>query len=90
MLLPEIAGWILLGLLAGVIARALVPGDEKAGCLPTVILGIAGSFVGGWIGRYVGILPQTGPHSWMPSAGSLITASVGAIVLLALFRFLRR
>lgn len=88
--LPEIIGWVVLGLLAGAIARALVPGDDKAGCLVTVALGVAGAFVGGWIGRYTGILATPSPHRWMPSLGSLATATAGAVVLLALFRFLRR
>jgi uncharacterized membrane protein YeaQ/YmgE (transglycosylase-associated protein family) len=91
MSMPEIVGWVALGLVAGVVARTLVPGDDKGGCLPTILLGIAGSFVGGWLGNYVGLLPSARPGgTWVPSTGSLITASLGAVVLLALFRFLRR
>ena len=90
MTLPELVGWALLGLLAGGIARALVPGDDRAGCLVTTLLGVAGAFVGGWLGSYVGFLPQAKLHTWVPSLGSLITATVGAVVLLWVFRFLRR
>ena len=92
--LPELGSWVLLGLLAGAIARALTPGEEKSGCMATVILGIAGAFVGGWIGSYTGFLPkaEASPEAWnwAPSLGSLLTATVGAIVLLSAFRWLRR
>ena len=95
MSMPQLVSWLLLGLLAGAIARALTPGDEKSGCTATVILGIAGAFVGGWIGSYTGFLPkpETNPDTWRdwaPSLGSLLTATVGAIVLLSAFRWLRR
>ena len=94
MSLPQLVSWLLLGLLAGAIARALTPGDDKAGCLATVVLGIAGAFVGGWIGSYTGFLPkpEANPEAWnwAPSLGSLITATVGAIVLLSAFRWFKK
>jgi len=94
MSVPQLVSWLLLGLLAGAIARALTPGDEKSGCMSTVILGIAGAFVGGWIGSYTGFLPKAEANpdtwNWAPSIGSLLTATVGAIVLLSAFRWLRR
>lgn len=87
---PQITGWVLLGLVAGAIARALMPGEAKGGLITTIILGIAGAFVGGWIGSYTGFLPQQDPSTWVPSIGSLITATVGAIVIVALYRWIRR
>lgn len=88
---PEIMGWVVMGLLAGAIARALVPGDDKSGCLVTVALGIAGALVGGWLGRYTGIVDLTGiSHPWVPSIASLVTAVIGTVVLLSLLRFLRQ
>jgi uncharacterized membrane protein YeaQ/YmgE (transglycosylase-associated protein family) len=88
--LPDLISWVVLGLLAGAIARALVPGDDKSGPLPTMVLGIAGAFVGGWLGRYTGIASPVGtPNPWIPSIASLLTATVGTIVLLSLLRFLR-
>ena len=91
---PQLVSWLLLGLLAGAIARALTPGDAKSGCTSTVILGIAGAFVGGWIGSYTGFLPKAEANpegwNWAPSLGSLLTATVGAIVLLSAFRWLRK
>ena len=86
----QILGWLLLGLLAGAIAEALTPGSDKGGLLATVALGIAGAFVGGWIGSVTGFLPHQSPSTWVPSPGSLITATVGAIVLLSLYRWIRK
>ncbi|GFZ95582.1 GlsB/YeaQ/YmgE family stress response membrane protein [Nesterenkonia alkaliphila] len=45
----SILGWLLLGLIAGAIARAILPGDQKGGCLVTLITGVFGALVGGWI-----------------------------------------
>ncbi len=72
-----IIGWIVFGFLVGLIARRLVPGPQQMGCLRTVFLGIAGSFVGGAIG----FLIQGG--SVIQSSG-WIGSIVGAIILLAI------
>tara|TARA_R110002049_G_scaffold182485_3_gene350396 strand:+ start:8739 stop:8993 length:255 start_codon:yes stop_codon:yes gene_type:complete len=71
-----IIGWVIFGFLVGLIARAMVPGDQAMGCLRTMLLGIAGSFIGGMIGYLFqgGSLIQT--SGWI---GSI----VGAIILLA-------
>jgi uncharacterized membrane protein YeaQ/YmgE (transglycosylase-associated protein family) len=72
-----IIGWILFGLLVGLIARALVPGTQSMGCFKTILLGVAGSFIGGMIGylfRGGSIIQSSG---WI---GSI----VGAILLLIL------
>ncbi|WP_145095586.1 GlsB/YeaQ/YmgE family stress response membrane protein [Rosistilla carotiformis] len=73
----SIIGWIFFGLLTGLIARALVPGDHSMGCMRTVMLGVAGSFVGGAIGY----LLQGG--SVVQSSG-WIGSILGAIILLAI------
>ena len=65
----EILGWVLLGLFSGLIARRVMPGEEKGGCLITIILGILGAVVGGWIGRHVGFLPVADPGPGLPSPG---------------------
>lgn len=88
--LNEILGWVLLGLFAGLIAQRLMPGGERGGCLLTIGLGIIGAFVGGWIGRHVGFLPIADPGPGLPSWESLLTATVGAIVVLLLWKWLRR
>ncbi|WP_019815705.1 GlsB/YeaQ/YmgE family stress response membrane protein [Saccharomonospora saliphila] len=46
-----ILGWIVLGLLAGVIAKMLMPGKDPGGCLLTILLGVGGALLGGWLGR---------------------------------------
>ena len=73
-----IIGWIVFGFLVGLIARGLMPGPQQMGCMRTILLGVAGSFIGGAIG-------------YLLQGGSLIQSSgwigsvVGAIILLALF-----
>jgi uncharacterized membrane protein YeaQ/YmgE (transglycosylase-associated protein family) len=69
-------GWVIFGLIVGLIARSVVPGEQPMGCLRTVMLGVAGSFVGGAIG----FLLQGG--SLIQSSG-WIGSVLGAIILLA-------
>ena len=73
----SIIGWIFFGLLVGLIARMLVPNTQAMGCMQTVMLGVAGSFVGGAIGY----LLQGG--SAVQSSG-WIGSIVGAILLLVI------
>lgn len=77
--------WILFGLLAGAIAKLLTPGDDKGGCLLTMILGIAGAAVGGWIGTQLGFGSVTGFD-----LRSLGVAILGAVILLLIFRLIRK
>ena len=67
--MADFVGWILLGLFAGAIARRVMPGEEKGGCLVTIIMGILGAVIGGWIGRNIGFLPDNNPGDWLPSLG---------------------
>lgn len=76
-----IFSWILLGLLAGILAKVIMPGDDKGGFVMTTLLGVAGAFTGGWLGSLVG-LGTVGEFS----LGSLLTAIVGALVLLFVYR----
>lgn len=46
-----IISWIVLGLIAGVIAKILMPGKDPGGCIITILLGVGGAFVGGWVGK---------------------------------------
>ena len=80
-----IFSWILLGLLAGVLAKYIMPGKDGGGFVMTTLLGIAGAFIGGWIGSLVG-LGTVGEFS----LGSLLTAVVGALVLLFVYRTLKK
>lgn len=80
-----ILSWIIFGLLAGAIAKLLTPGDDKGGCLLTIILGIAGAAVGGWIGTQLGYGSITGFN-----LGSFGLAVLGSVILLLIFRLIRR
>jgi len=75
----HIVGWILFGLVVGIIAKLLMPGRDPGGFFMTILLGIAGAMIGGWIGRAMGLY---GPNQ---SAGFFM-ALIGSIILLALYR----
>jgi len=77
--------WLLLGLLAGVLAKWIMPGRDGGGFVVTTLLGIAGAFVGGFLGSLVG-LGSTGSLSM----GSILTAVAGALVLLFVYRKIRK
>jgi len=77
-----IIGWIIFGLIAGAIAKLLMPGKDPGGFIVTIILGIAGALIGGFIGR--ALWGSTGVNDW--SIGSFALAIGGAILLLALYR----
>jgi uncharacterized membrane protein YeaQ/YmgE (transglycosylase-associated protein family) len=74
-------GWIIFGLIVGVIAKLLMPGRDPGGFVITILLGIAGALLGGFVGRALGLY---GPGE---SAGFLMSL-LGAILLLTLYRFL--
>ncbi|HCM0979018.1 TPA: GlsB/YeaQ/YmgE family stress response membrane protein [Vibrio parahaemolyticus] len=79
-----IISWIILGLIAGALAKWLMPGKDGGGWIATMLLGIAGAFVGGFLG---GILGFGGAGV---NIGSIITATLGAFILLFVYnRFLR-
>lgn len=79
-----ILSWIILGLLAGVLAKWLMPGKDSGGFIITTLLGIAGAFVGGYLGNLIGFGSVNGL-----SLGSIITATVGAFILLLAYRKLK-
>ncbi|KDN17179.1 GlsB/YeaQ/YmgE family stress response membrane protein [Amycolatopsis rifamycinica] len=79
-----IIAWIVLGLIAGVIAKALMPGKDPGGCIITILLGIAGAFVGGWVGK-------TLFHTELGTFFDLRTwglAILGALIILAGYRLI--
>jgi uncharacterized membrane protein YeaQ/YmgE (transglycosylase-associated protein family) len=76
-----VLGWIVFGLIVGAIAKLLMPGRDPGGFIVTILLGIAGALIGGFIGRAAG---WYGPND---SAGFLMSL-LGAIILLALYRML--
>ncbi|MQX53351.1 GlsB/YeaQ/YmgE family stress response membrane protein [Alcanivorax sediminis] len=81
-----ILSWIAFGLIAGIIAKWIMPGKDPGGFIITTLIGIAGAFVGGWLGSITGVGGSVGSFS----IGSFITAIVGAVVLLALYRAIRK
>ena len=74
-----IIAWIVLGLIAGAIAKLLMPGKDPGGCIITILLGIVGALVGTWIGRI--FAGENYIAGWIMSV-------VGAMILLLLYRFL--
>lgn len=80
-----ILSWIILGLVAGILAKVIMPGKDGGGFIITVVLGIAGAFVGGWVGSFLG-LGSTGGFS----LGSVATATVGALLLLIIYRMVKK
>ncbi|ECH9260574.1 GlsB/YeaQ/YmgE family stress response membrane protein [Salmonella enterica subsp. enterica] len=81
-----IIAWIIFGLIAGVIAKLLMPGRDGGGFILTCILGIVGAVVGGWLATMFGIGGSISGFNLL----SFLVAVVGAIVVLVIFRLLRR
>ena len=76
-----IIGWIVIGGIAGLIAKLLMPGKDPGGCIITILLGIAGALVAGWLGHAIGRY-KTG------EGAGFIAAIVGAIILLVIYRLI--
>lgn len=72
-------GWIIFGLIVGIIGKFLMPGRDPGGFIVTIILGIAGALLGGFIGRALGLYQEGEPAGF-------IMAVIGAIILLAIYR----
>jgi uncharacterized membrane protein YeaQ/YmgE (transglycosylase-associated protein family) len=78
-----ILAWIVFGLVVGIIAKLLMPGRDPGGFIVTILLGIAGALLGGFIGRAMGLYGPNQGAGW-------IVSILGAIVLLVLYRFVAR
>jgi uncharacterized membrane protein YeaQ/YmgE (transglycosylase-associated protein family) len=78
-----IIAFIVLGLIAGVIAKALMPGDDPGGVIVTAIIGIVGALLGGFI---AGALFDADPLDEFFDISSWLTAIVGAMILLVIYR----
>ena len=74
-----VIGWIIFGLVVGVIAKLMMPGRDPGGFIVTILLGIAGAVVGGFLGRMLGLYQPGEPAGF-------IMATLGAILLLFLYR----
>jgi uncharacterized membrane protein YeaQ/YmgE (transglycosylase-associated protein family) len=76
-----ILAFIVVGLIAGLLARLVMPGRDPLGLILTALMGIAGAFVGGFLVQLLGGAGVTGINVW-----SILVATLGAVVLLAIYR----
>ena len=79
MSIGTIIAWIIIGGIAGALAKLIMPGDDPGGIIVTILIGIAGAFVGGFLAGLIGL----GGGGWI---WSIIIATIGAIILLAIYR----
>ena len=75
----DILIWIVFGLVVGVVAKFVMPGRDPGGIIVTIVLGIVGALLGGWIGRALGMYQPGQPAGF-------VMAVIGAIVVLAVYR----
>src|SRR5206468_2310888 len=75
-------GTLIVGLVVGLIARAIKPGDDSMGWIMTIVLGIAGSLIAGYVGRALGWYQPGQPAGWIASV-------IGAIILLVIYGMVR-
>lgn len=80
-----IISWIFLGLIAGALAKFIMPGKDPGGFIVTILIGIAGAFVGGFLGSFIGL---GSVQSF--DLGGIFIATLGAIVLLVIYRLVRK
>ncbi|KPI20599.1 MULTISPECIES: GlsB/YeaQ/YmgE family stress response membrane protein [unclassified Streptomyces] len=80
-----ILGWILVGLVAGIIAKLLMPGRDPGGCVVTPLIGIAGGLLGGWLGKIIfGVDSIDGFFE----LSTWIAAIVGSLIILLIYRLI--
>ena len=76
-------GWIVIGALAGIIAKVIMPGRDPGGCIVTILLGVAGAALAGFLGNALGWYRQG-------EGAGFIAAIVGAIIILFVYRLVMR
>ncbi len=86
-MLWTIIGLIVIGLIAGLIARAVIPGKQSMGILLTIVLGIVGSFIGGFLGF---LIFGSDPNGGFLQPSGIIGSIIGAIIVLGLYVFFAR
>ena len=77
--------WMVLGLVVGALAKWIMPGKDPGGIIVTILLGIAGAVIGGWIGNFIGFGKVTGFD-----IRSLVIAVGGAVLVLLVYRKIRK
>jgi uncharacterized membrane protein YeaQ/YmgE (transglycosylase-associated protein family) len=75
----HIIGWIVFGLIVGIVAKFVMPGRDPGGVFVTILIGIVGALIGGFLGRAIGLYRTGEPAGF-------IMAVVGAVILLAVYR----
>ena len=78
-----IIGWILLGIVGGVIAKALLPGNDPGGLIVTIIIGVVGALLGGFLARALGL---GDPIDEFFDVSTWLAAIIGSIILLVIYR----
>jgi len=77
----DILLWVVFGLVVGIVAKMLMPGRDPGGIIVTIVLGIVGAMLGGWLGRVMGLYREG-------EAAGFIMAVIGAIIILGLYRLI--
>jgi uncharacterized membrane protein YeaQ/YmgE (transglycosylase-associated protein family) len=75
----DILLWIVFGLVVGIVAKFIMPGRDPGGIILTIVLGVVGAMLGGWVGRVLGFYREG-------DAAGFLMAVVGAVIVLALYR----
>ncbi len=78
-----VLSWIVVGLIAGALGKLIMPGDDPGGFIVTTLIGMAGALVGGFVVSLLGGAGATGFNIW-----SILVATLGSIILLAIYRAL--
>jgi uncharacterized membrane protein YeaQ/YmgE (transglycosylase-associated protein family) len=76
-----ILSWIVVGLIAGLLAKVILPGNDPGGLIITTVIGMVGAVVGGFVVGILGGVGATGFNVW-----SILVATLGALILLAVYR----
>ena len=79
-MIGAILAWIVIGLIAGALGKLIMPGDDPGGIIVTILIGIAGAFIGGFVMQNI-LGFNSGGFIWF-----IIVATIGAIILLAIYR----
>jgi uncharacterized membrane protein YeaQ/YmgE (transglycosylase-associated protein family) len=76
-----ILAWVVFGLVVGALAKLIMPGRDPGGCIITILLGVAGSLLGGFVGKAIGLYTEE------VSGGGFLMSLLGAVLLLGIYRF---
>jgi uncharacterized membrane protein YeaQ/YmgE (transglycosylase-associated protein family) len=89
-MITNLISWAVFGVIAGVIAKLLMPGKDPGGCIITMMLGIAGALVGGFLADRLGFAGTTGQFGDRGFLIRMVVAIIGAVILLAIYRVIAK